>query len=381
MGMRYLLWGMILLMLFGFAGFSGWLLSLPPSAPATAASQVPEDERQAMLEALRPPEGRRPVIAVIGINDATETTDYLVPTGILRRADTADVVMVSTDPGPVRLYPALQVEADRTVAAFDAEHPSGADYVIVPAMSRDDDPQVLGWLRSQVNKGARIIAVCAGARVLGATGLLDNKRATTHWYYLGDLLQRSPTIDYVPDRRMVSDGAVTTTTGISASMPMMLTLIEAIAGRQKAQEVAAGLGVPSWDARHLSAAFRITRSFATTVLANRLAFWNREELGLRIEGGVDEVSLALAADAWSRSYRSSVSIQTASGEAVVSANGIRVFPDSAGAPDGQEVLSVGEGLPAEMLERTLEAIAGRYGQPIASVVAMQLEYPWAKGGS
>jgi putative intracellular protease/amidase len=381
MRMRYLLGGIVLLMLAGFAGFGGWLLSLPARAPATAVPSVPEAERQAMLDALRPPEGRRPVIAVIGINDATETTDYLVPTGILRRADIADVIMVSTDPGPVRLYPALRVEADRTVAALDTEHPKGADYVIVPAMSRDDDPQVLEWIRSQANKGARIIAVCAGAKVLAATGLLDNKRATTHWYYLGDLLQRSPSIDYVPDRRMVSDGAMTTTTGISASMPMMLTLIEAIAGPQKAQEVAAGLGVPSWDARHLSSAFRITRPFATTVLANRLSFWHSEELGLPIKDGVDEVSLALAADAWSRSYRASVRIQTTSGEAIVSANGIRIFPDSAATTDGKHVLHVEEGPPAEMLERTLEAIAGRYGLPTAHIVAMQLEYPWAKGGS
>ncbi|AXV14508.1 transcriptional regulator [Neorhizobium sp. SOG26] len=378
MTMRYLFWGIILLMLLCFAGFGGWLLSLPTGAPATEAPQVPEAERQAMLEALRPPDGRRPVVAVIGINDATETTDYLVPTGILRRADVADVLLVSTDPGPVRLYPALQVEADQTMATFDAEHPDGADYVIVPAMSRDDDPQVLGWLRAQAEKGARIIAVCAGAKVLGATGLLDNRRATTHWYYLRDLLQRSPGIDYVPDRRMVSDGAVTTTTGISASMPMMLTLIEAIAGRQKAEEVAAGLGVPSWDARHLSAAFGITRRFATTVLANRLAFWDSEEFVLQIKDGVDEVSLALAADAWSRSYRSSVEIQSASGEAVVSANGIRILPDPDRAHVGQDLLSV-EGPPARVLDQTLEDIASRYGLPTAHVVAMQLECPWAKG--
>ena len=48
---------------------------------------------------------------------------------------------VATEPGPVELYPALTVEPDATVAAFDARYPDGADYVIVPAMSRDDDPR------------------------------------------------------------------------------------------------------------------------------------------------------------------------------------------------------------------------------------------------
>jgi len=75
-----------------------------------------------------------------------------VPVGILRRANVADVVMLATGPGPVQLYPALKVEPDATVTGFDAAHPGGADYVIVPAMSRDDDPAVLAWLRTQAKK-------------------------------------------------------------------------------------------------------------------------------------------------------------------------------------------------------------------------------------
>jgi transcriptional regulator GlxA family with amidase domain len=112
----------------------------------------------------------------------------------------------------VQLYPALQVEPDATIAYFDAAHPAGADYVIVPAMSRDDDPAVIGWLQEQSRKGARIIGICAGAKVVGAAGLLDGRRATTHWYYLAQMLKRSPSIDYAPDRRMVADGDVVTTT-------------------------------------------------------------------------------------------------------------------------------------------------------------------------
>ena len=132
---------------------------------------------------MKPPKRQRPLIAIIGINDATETTDYLMPFGILRRADVADVVLLATEPGPVKLYPALEVEPHATIATFDAQHPEGADYVIVPAMSRDDDATVLQWLRSQAAKGATIIGVCAGAKVVGEAGLLDGKRATTHWYY------------------------------------------------------------------------------------------------------------------------------------------------------------------------------------------------------
>lgn len=363
-----------LIALLALAGFVGWLASLPSPVAATGAPPVPQAEKDAALAALKPTR-QRPLVAVAGLNDATETTDYLVPAGILRRADVADVVMLATGPGPVRLYPALTVEPDATLAEFDAAHPGGADYVIVPAMSRDDDPVLLAWLRQQAGKGARIIGVCAGAKVVGAAGLLDGKRATTHWYYLRALLGRSPTIAYVPDRRWVTDGAITTTTGITASLPTMLTLIEAIAGRARADSVAAALGVETWDGRHLSAAFRLTRPFATTVLANRAAVWRHERRGLRLEPGMDEVSLALIADAWSRTYRSGV-VAFAPAPTVVTANGLRLVPDRTDWPGHRLVSTFADRRPLHALDETLEAIGERYGEPTAAIVAMQLEYPW-----
>ncbi|MEZ0171258.1 hypothetical protein [Microvirga sp. TS319] len=73
---------------------------------------------------MRPPKRPRPLIAVIGINDATETTDYLMPTGILRRADVAHVVALATKAGPVTLFPVLTVELrlNRRVLRLEKEH-------------------------------------------------------------------------------------------------------------------------------------------------------------------------------------------------------------------------------------------------------------------
>lgn len=377
MAVRLLIWGGLALVALSLAGFGAWIMRLPATPASGLALPVAQDEMDAMLAALRPPKRARPLIAIIGINDATETTDYLMPTGILRRADIADVVTLATQPGPVRLYPALTVEPDATIADFDARHPEGADYVIVPAMSRDDDPAALAWIQSQAGKGAIIVGVCVGAKVVAAAGLLDGRRATTHWYFVPEMLRRNPAIDYVRDRRMVADRGVATTTGITASMPMMLTLIEAIAGRSKAEEVAQGLGIPRWDARHDSDAFRLTRRFAAAVLLNRLAFWTHEELGIRLEPGMDEVSLALVADAWSRTYRSGATTFAASTSAVATANSIRVLPDQATAdwPEQRSVSTFPGQRPAAALDRALHAITERYGERTSHIVAMQLEYP------
>ena len=375
MAVRLLIWGGLALVALALAGFGAWIMRLPATPASGLAQPVAQDEMDAMLAALRPPKRARPLVAIIGINDATDTTDYLMPTGILRRADIADVVMLATQPGPVKLYPALTVEPDATIADFDARHPEGADYVIVPAMSRDDDPAVLAWIQSQAGKGAIIIGICAGAKVVAAARLLDGRRATTHWYFLREMLRRNPAIDYVPNRRMVVDQGVATTTGITASMPMMLTLIEAIAGRPKAQEVAQELGLPHWDARHDSGAFKLTRPFALTVLGNLVSFWNRERLGIELESGVDEVSLALVADAWSRTYRSRVLTYASDGGALLSSGGVRILPDRVAAtwPDAADLSAIGAAAPADVLNETLRQISARYGEPTASVVAMQLE--------
>jgi putative intracellular protease/amidase len=373
--MRDLIWVGLALVVLPLAGLGLWLATLPAAPSAFSPPPVPQAETDALLAALKPPKRTRPLVAVVSLNDATETTDYLMPTGILRRADIADVVTLSTKPGPVQLYPALTVEADATIEVFDAQHPEGPDYVIVPAMSRDDDPAVMAWLRKQAQGGSVIIAICAGAKVAAAAELLDERRATTHWYYLKDLLKSRPSIRYVADRRMVMDRGVATTTGITASMPMMLTLVEAVAGRDKAEAVARDLGMSPWDARHDSSAFRLTRPFAATVLGNRFAVWSHERFGIVLAPGLDEVSLALVADAWSRTYRSRVELLATSPAAMTTRGGIRLLPDRVAATGRQLPHEWTSRRPAEALDDALQAIGARYGQATAGIVAMQLEYP------
>ena len=311
----------------GALGFGAWIFSLPDAPIVEAPPQVSQEEYAATLAALKPPKRARPIIAIVGANEGTETTDYLMPYGLLKRAGVADVFALSTKPGPVTLYPVFTVDPRATISDFDAQHPDGADYVIVPAMKRTDDPAVLTWIKAQRGKGATIIGVCAGALVVANAGLLEGRRATTHWYYLDDLLEQHPDIQYVENRRLVVDRGVATTTGIIASMGMSLVLIEAIAGHEKAAAVAEGIGVQRWGIRHRSAVYKFTRPFALTAMRNKLAFWNRDEFGLELTAGADEVTLALVADAWSRTFRSRAVPIAATMDAVETRNGMHIFPE------------------------------------------------------
>jgi len=377
MNLRRVLWSAIGAIALDVVICGGWIFSLPPAPSVKTPPAIAQDERDATIAALKPPKRQRPLIAIIGINDATETTDYLMPYGILKRADVADIVTLATRPGPMTLFPALKIEPHATIAEFDARHPDGADYVIVPAMSRDDDPEALQWIRNQSGKGAIVIGVCVGAKVVGDAGLLHGKRATTHWYSVKELRGKHPSMRYVEDRRLVVDDGVATTTGITASMPMSLTLIEAIAGRDKARAVGREIGLPEWDARHESDEFKFTRPFALTAIGNTAAFWAHERLGIELKPDIDEVSLALVTDAWSRTYRSRAVTFATTADTQQSRNGIRILPDviATNWPAARLLPGIDNAKPAEALDSALGGIAARYGTRTTDFVAMQLEYP------
>jgi putative intracellular protease/amidase len=353
------------------------VMALPAGQAQAQLPEISASESAETLKALRPPKRQRPVVAIVGANEGSETTDYLIPYGVLKRADVADVFALGMKSGPLALMPALTISPDDAVADFDVRFPDGADYVVVPAMHNSNDPAVIRWIKSQVDKGAIIIGICEGARLLGNAGLLDGRRATTHWYALEKLRKRHPAMIYVPDRRFVVDRGVATTTGVSASIPMSLALIEAIAGREKAKQVADDLAVDSWDARHSSGAFKLNRGFVTSAAANTLAFWNHEKLGVELKPGIDEIALALTADAWSRTYKSQAMAIGADGISVTTRFGLAVIPDRTKAKwkSGVFLPALDASKPTKALDYALAGISDRYGVKTAAFVALQLEYP------
>ena len=106
---------------------------------AVRSRRITAQEEADTLAALKPPKRQRPVVAVLGLNEGSETTDYLVPFGVLRRSGARRCVRASIRPGPVTLMPSLTIVPDMTAAEFDQRFPEGADYVIVPAMHVADD--------------------------------------------------------------------------------------------------------------------------------------------------------------------------------------------------------------------------------------------------
>ncbi|MEU2025604.1 helix-turn-helix domain-containing protein [Streptomyces sp. NPDC016469] len=142
----------------------------------------------------------------------------------------------------------------RTHAGFTISTPYGldrleeADLVAVPAGSRFGErefpEEVLTALRRAVERGARVLSVCSGAYLLGAAGLLDGRRCTTHWRHADDLARRFPEAAVEPDVLYVEDGPVTTSAGTAAGIDACLHLVRQAYGPAAANTIARRMVVP-----------------------------------------------------------------------------------------------------------------------------------------
>jgi transcriptional regulator GlxA family with amidase domain len=102
-------------------------------------------------------------------------------------------------------------------------------------------PELLEWLRARAGHGRRIGSVCAGAFVLAAAGILDGRRATTHWVLADVLARRHPRISVDGDRIFTQDGNVWTSAGVSAGTDLALAMVEEDHGHELALEIARNL--------------------------------------------------------------------------------------------------------------------------------------------
>jgi transcriptional regulator GlxA family with amidase domain len=131
----------------------------------------------------------------------------------------------------------LLVQPNHTLA----DHPP-LDLVVVPGgygtRREQENPVVLDWIARQRRSGALTTSVCTGAFLLGAAGLLDGRRATTHWTTIDGLRANHPKTDVLADARVVDEGEIITSAGVSAGIDMALHVVRRLHGDEVARRTA-----------------------------------------------------------------------------------------------------------------------------------------------
>ncbi|PJZ44538.1 DJ-1/PfpI family protein [Leptospira brenneri] len=323
------------------------------------------------------PTHKKPVIVVIGENQYTELTDFIVPYGVLKRAEISEIYAIAPNRGKINMFPSLSIEIDTSINDFELLHPEGADLVIVPAIHNAENITIIKWIQKQYRTGATIVGICDGVWTLGHAGLLKNRKATGHWYSKENLKKSFSDTEWIQNERYIQDEKIITTTGVTASIPISLGLVESIAGKNKTERIAKDLGVADWSPKHNSSEFNFDWNQYLATAKNLVSFWNYETIGISIYDGMDEISLALIADSYSRTYKSKAIAITNHKDSILTKSKIRFLSEHK--ETNQNDLSMLIEVPSdtkafEELEKTLTRIQERYGNDTMRFVANQLEF-------
>ena len=199
--------------------------------------------------------------------------DFIGPYESLHYLPDAEVRFVWHEPGPVT--------ADSGVLVVGATHSfdetQTPDLVLVPGgfstLQHARDEKVLDWVRRVHQSTQWTTSVCSGSVILAAAGLLEGKRATSHWAALPVL--RTFGVEPVGDERIVdAGGRIVTAAGVSAGIDLGLWLAGRIAGEAKAKAIQLSMEYapqPPFDSGHMSKASAATKATATAMMGRQLA--------------------------------------------------------------------------------------------------------------
>ncbi len=146
--------------------------------------------------------------------------------------------VIAAQAGPVRAQCGLEITATHGCAEID----DGLDTLVVAGgtgmLKASEDPRLIDWLKHMSPRVRRMASVCSGAFLLAAAGLLNNRRATTHWLFCDQLSEAYSALRVERDRIFVRDGAVYTSGGITSGIDLALALVEEDLGRDVPRAVA-----------------------------------------------------------------------------------------------------------------------------------------------
>lgn len=169
-----------------------------------------------------------------------QTLDFFGPIEML--GDPAFEIEITTvaktnDPVPSRHGQRIMV--DRLLS-----EKTNYDLLFIPggdsALEEAKDPALLEWISTVSETAERVMAVCTGTVVLGMSGVLDGRRATTNKLDFNQTIPLAPNVDWVKEARWVQDGKFFTSSGVSAGIDMALAAIADLYGMDRAEETAEG---------------------------------------------------------------------------------------------------------------------------------------------
>jgi putative intracellular protease/amidase len=184
---------------------------------------------------------RAPRNLAIFIFEGVQIIDYTGPFEVFGQAHTRDGHMFNVYTVAEKSAPVTTAMGMTVVPRYTFETMPKADVLLLPGGNvrpHVENPAVIKWVQETAAKSEYVMSVCNGAFYLGKAGLLDGLTATTFYGLIDELKTLAPKARVVTDQRFTDNGKVVTTAGLSSGIDGALHLVEKIAGRGRAQEIA-----------------------------------------------------------------------------------------------------------------------------------------------
>jgi transcriptional regulator GlxA family with amidase domain len=169
-----------------------------------------------------------------------DTLDYFGPIEMLGGfGEETEIITVAKGSDPVPSCHGQRIVVDRTVS-----EKNDYDLLLIPggdsALIAGQDEDLLEWLRMACSNAEKVMAVCTGSVLLGLTGVLDGRKATTNKRDFLSTVHLAPKVDWVKEARWVEDGKFFTSSGVSAGIDMALAVMADLFGMEMAERLALG---------------------------------------------------------------------------------------------------------------------------------------------
>ena len=201
---------------------------------AKLPEQVTQDNHSWIMDAILGKPKREIKSIGILVYDGVNDLDFTGPRYVLGQSG-AKTRLIGVKPGPIKTVMGVQVIPDTTI-----DEVKQLDILVVPGgftgtIEAAYDPKVLDWIRAIDKTTTYTASVCTGGWILGATGLLEGKRATTNWYRREEFLKKYKAIP--TNERYVHDGKYWTAAGVTAGIDMSLAILNDNWGEKYTQGV------------------------------------------------------------------------------------------------------------------------------------------------
>ncbi len=315
--------------------------------------------------------GKRTAV-LLAANSGAEASDFLAPYAVLARSGAFNLYAVAPERRITHLFTSgrgVDFMPHYSFAEYDHEIGGDPDLIVIPFLASDQHAEyqsILAWIRSHAGPHTIVLSICAGAKNLADTGLLDGHKATSHHYVFPQIAKSNPTVQLVQGVRYVEDGNMVTSAGITAGVDATLFVLKRMLGREAALGVAQQISYPHTR-------FLADPAYAPPVAGKYGVFLTKSrpnsQLGVALYPGMDEIALASVIDTYPQ--EADVSVQTVAPEraVVLSRYGLALVPrwSFADAPRLDRFILPGRDISADITTAFEQWAAARYQLPVEQI--------------